>query len=342
MKYNFDEIIERRNTNAMNTDGFRSYIFHAGPEKTFAYKDEEFVRMWVADMEFATPPEICDAIKARVDKRIFGYSMVFDNGYYEALRRWCETRYDWSFPKEELVFSPGIIPALYQLAELLVEKDEKMLIVTPAYGYFQHTAEYNHIELVCSELHRDGGHFTIDFEDFAQKAARLAPCYFVTGNHEHRLEQEELKDFLSRLEQLGVTVLRNEAVTMGMGASSFRLLGVDCQQGRTDTVEKLMAGARPGQLQILLSHKPHYAENYARAGVDLVLCGHAHGGQFRLPVVGGLFAPGQGIVPKYTAGMYRLGEQTTMLVSRGLGNSSFPVRVGNPPQLCVVTLRHGE
>ena len=88
MKYNFDEIIERRNTNAMNTDGFRSYIFHAGPEKTFAYKDEEFVRMWVADMEFATPPEICDAIKARVDKRIFGYSMVFDNGYYEALRRW--------------------------------------------------------------------------------------------------------------------------------------------------------------------------------------------------------------------------------------------------------------
>lgn len=171
MKYNFDEIIERRNTNAMNTDGFRSYIFHAGPEKTFAYKDEEFVRMWVADMEFATPPEICDAIKARVDKRIFGYSMVFDNGYYKALRRWCETRYDWSFPKEELVFSPGIIPALYQLAELLVEKDEKMLIVTPAYGYFQHTAEYNHIALVCSELHRDGGHFTIDFEDFAQKAA---------------------------------------------------------------------------------------------------------------------------------------------------------------------------
>ena len=171
MKYNFDEIIERRNTNAMNTDGFRSYIFHAGPEKTFAYKDEEFVRMWVADMEFATPPEICDAIKARVDKRIFGYSMVFDNEYYEALRRWCETRYDWSFPKEELVFSPGIIPALYQLAELLVEKDEKMLIVTPAYGYFQHTAEYNHIALVCSELYRDSGHFTIDFEDFAQKAA---------------------------------------------------------------------------------------------------------------------------------------------------------------------------
>lgn len=177
--------------------------------------------------------------------------------------------------------------------------------------------------------------------DFAQKAAAIAPTYFVTGNHEHRLEQGALKTFLARLEALGVTVLRNEAVTLGMGASSFRLLGVDCQQGGTDTVQRLMADARPDQLQILLSHKPHYAENYARAGVDLVLSGHAHGGQFRLPAVGGLFAPGQGILPKYTAGMYRLGEQTTMLVSRGLGNSSFPLRVGNPPQLCVVTLRHG-
>ena len=66
MNYNFDEIIDRRHTNALNTDGFRGYIFHAGPEKVFAFKDEEFVRMWVADMEFATPPEICEAMKKRI------------------------------------------------------------------------------------------------------------------------------------------------------------------------------------------------------------------------------------------------------------------------------------
>ena len=77
MKYNFDEIIDRRNTNALNTDGFRGYIFHAGPEMKFPYADDEFVRMWVADMEFATPPEICEAIKKRVEKRIFGYSCIF-------------------------------------------------------------------------------------------------------------------------------------------------------------------------------------------------------------------------------------------------------------------------
>ena len=84
MQYNFDEIIDRRNTNALNTDGFRGYIFHAGPEKVFPFKDEEFVRMWVADMEFACCPAICDAIKERVDKRIFGYTLMFDDAYYKA------------------------------------------------------------------------------------------------------------------------------------------------------------------------------------------------------------------------------------------------------------------
>ena len=77
--FNFDEIIDRRNTNALNTDGFRGYIFHAGPEKVFPFKDEEFVRMWVADMEFACAPAIIDAIKERADKRIFGYTMMFDD-----------------------------------------------------------------------------------------------------------------------------------------------------------------------------------------------------------------------------------------------------------------------
>ena len=171
MKYNFDELIDRRNTNALNTDGFRGYIFHAGPEKVFPFKDEEFVRMWVADMEFATPPEIREAIKERVDKRIFGYTMVFDPAYYNALNSWCQTRYGWSFPKEELCFSPGIIPALYQLVEDLLEKDEKFLITTPSYGYFLHAAEYNNIQIECSDLIDDNGYFTIDFEDLEKKAA---------------------------------------------------------------------------------------------------------------------------------------------------------------------------
>lgn len=169
--YNFDEIIERQGTNALNTDGFRDYIFHAGPEKTFPYKDNEFVRMWVADMEFATPDVIRNAIKERVDKKIFGYSMVYSDDYYQAFSKWCKEKYDWEFPKEELCFSPGIIPALYQLIEDLVGKDEKMLVMTPGYGYFQHAAEYNKVELVRSPLIETDGYFTIDFEDLEKRAA---------------------------------------------------------------------------------------------------------------------------------------------------------------------------
>ena len=171
MTYNFDEIIERRNTNALNTDGFRGYIFHAGPEKQFPYRDEEFVRMWVADMEFACCPAICGAIKERVDKRIFGYTMMFDDAYYRAFSGWCEKRYGWTFPKEELCFSPGIIPALYQLVEDLIGEDETFVITTPSYGYFLHAAEYNNVPVLCSDLKREDGQFVIDFDDLEKKCS---------------------------------------------------------------------------------------------------------------------------------------------------------------------------
>lgn len=171
----------------------------------------------------------------------------------------------------------------------------------------------------------------------AARLARIAPCYYVTGNHEHRMSLEKQAAFYRRLEASGVRVLRNEAVCMGFG-EGFRLIGVDCNQGRTDTLSALMADRPSGELNILLSHKPHYAKYYERAGVDLVLAGHAHGGQWRLPGIGGLYAPGQGPLPRYTTGMYRLGK-TVMCVSRGLGNSSFPLRLENKPELVTVILR---
>ncbi len=170
--YNFDEIIERRGTNALNTDGFRGYIFHAGPEKVFPFKDEEFVRMWVADMEFAVAPEILQALHERVDRRIFGYTGVYDDGYYNAFSKWCLDHYGWSFPKEQLCITPGIIPALYQLAETLCTKDEKVLINTPAYGYFAHAAEYAGVDILTSDLKKMAdGTFELDFDDFERKCA---------------------------------------------------------------------------------------------------------------------------------------------------------------------------
>ena len=169
--YNFDEIIDRRHTNAMNTDGFREYIFHADETMTFPYKDEEFIRMWVADMEFATPEVVIDAIRQRLDKRIFGYSRVFEPGYYEAFSRWCQRRYGWSFPKKELVMSNGIIPALYELVEYITKADEKVLFLTPSYAYFKYAADFNHRECVCSDLINEDGRYTINWADLEAKAA---------------------------------------------------------------------------------------------------------------------------------------------------------------------------
>ena len=150
MQYNFDEIIDRRNTNALNTDGFRGYIFHAGPEKVFPFKDEEFTRMWVADM--LSP----------------GHGKPFAK---EELGGWCEKRYGWSFKQEELCFSPGIIPALYQLVEDLIGEGETFVITTPSYGYFLHAAEYNNVPVLCSDLINTEDGWTIDFDDLEKKCA---------------------------------------------------------------------------------------------------------------------------------------------------------------------------
>ena len=185
MKYNFDEIIDRKGTNSMNIDGFRQYIFHDDGTMKFPYKDEEFIRMWVADMEFSTPPEIIEAMKQRLDKKIFGYTKVFDPKFYEAFKNWTEKKYGWSCEKKDLVTSPGIIPALYELTDYICKPDEKVLILTPSYSFFKHAVDYNHLELVCSDLINEDGYYTIDFDDFDKKAKdeKVKLCIFCNPHN---------------------------------------------------------------------------------------------------------------------------------------------------------------
>jgi cystathionine beta-lyase len=184
MPYNFDEIIDRTGTNAMNTDGFRDYLFQ-GADLTFPYADDEFIRMWVADMEFASPPEVIQAVKARLDKRIFGYTKVFDPKYYEALAHWTQKHYDWTFQKEHLVTSNGIVPALYDLVDYLCQPDDKVLIVTPSYAFFKHAVDYHHRELVTSDLANQAGYYTINFDDLEAKAKdeKVSLCIFCNPHN---------------------------------------------------------------------------------------------------------------------------------------------------------------
>lgn len=214
MVYNFDEIIDRKNTNAMNVEGFRSYIFHAGPEATFAFKDDEFVRMWVADMEFAVAPAIRDAIKERLDKQILGYTGVFDSAYYPAFQTWCQKMYGWSFPKEELLYSPGVVPAIIQLVETLVGADEKVITHVPAYSQFKKATDYNHVELVCDPLKKEDGRYVFDFDSFAQKAADPKVKLVILCNPHNPTgrvwTEEELKRFAEIVEANDLWLVSDE------------------------------------------------------------------------------------------------------------------------------------
>ncbi|QIB69521.1 putative C-S lyase [Aminipila butyrica] len=214
MQYNFDEIIDRKNTRSQNVEGFRSYLFRDYPEVDFPFADDEFIRMWVADMEFAVAPEICQAIKERVDQRIFGYTKIYDSEYYKALDSWCKRLYDWSFPQEELTFSQGIIPALYELVADTVAPEEKVLITTPAYGFFKHAAEFNGRELVCSGLKREGDNFTIDFEDLEKKASDSKVRLLIWCNPHNPTgrvwTEEELKKVAGIVERYDLWVISDE------------------------------------------------------------------------------------------------------------------------------------
>lgn len=177
--------------------------------------------------------------------------------------------------------------------------------------------------------------------ELARGTAALAPTYYVTGNHETSLPRKTLEQIENGLEAEGVVLLDNRTEELSLpGGGTMVLTGLSDDNLGDGTLERLNASWPEDAVTVLLAHEPQYIENYAASGVDLAFCGHAHGGQIRLPLVGGLFAPGQGFLPKYTAGIYQLGE-TQMVVSRGIGGSLFPQRVWNRPEVVAVTLKRG-
>ena len=180
---------------------------------------------------------------------------------------------------------------------------------------------------------------------FAQKAINIAPVYYVNGNHESRVlgEYEKLKQGLI---DAGVTILENSSADITIGDEAITLIGINDPTFRMDIVDDTMEQNIAHQLvnvipdndnyKLLLAHRPEYFDVYA-GNVDLVLSGHAHGGQFRIPFIGGLVAPGQGFFPEYYEGSH-IKENTEMIVSRGIGNSIIPFRINNKPEIIVAEL----
>lgn len=174
--------------------------------------------------------------------------------------------------------------------------------------------------------------------------AKSFPVYFVSGNHEEALEKNELTKLKNSLKDSGIVILDNEWEKIDKERESILIIGLrDAVETRWDEYSVILrecivdANVGIDPFTVVLAHRPEFIEEYAKSGVDLVLSGHTHGGQIKIPFIGGIYAPNQGFFPKYLEGEYKV-KDTHMIISRGLGASVFPIRVWNPPEITVIDL----
>lgn len=184
--------------------------------------------------------------------------------------------------------------------------------------------------------------------DFVINAQMIAPVYYVNGNHESRLSI--YKKFEKNLIDAGVIILNNNLTEIKKNNETIKITGIsdpdfclsDNKKNATDSLLSHLQSLEPHNgFNILLTHRPEFFDIYVKNKYNLVFAGHAHGGQFRIPFIGGIYAPGQGFFPKYDSGLY-LKNDTSMIVSRGLGNSLFPFRINNRPEITVAKLNKTE
>jgi predicted MPP superfamily phosphohydrolase len=178
--------------------------------------------------------------------------------------------------------------------------------------------------------------------------AGLAPCYYVAGNHDYWSGQiDEIKRAVA---SYGMTVLEGQTVSAFLKGQQFNISGLDDPviaptregEGRAAAYRRALeafANLDTEKYNILVAHRPEFIEDYRRLGLDLVLSGHAHGGQVRIPfLLNGLYAPNQGFFPKYAGGLYDVGG-TKLLVSRGLSYNPALPRVFNPPEVVLLEIQ---
>ncbi len=190
---------------------------------------------------------------------------------------------------------------------------------------------------------------------FLQAVAAKYPCYYVTGNHEYWRGEPAFMAKMQILADYGVKRLSGASEEFIIDGQTITICGVDdpdlyraAENARKSDglaeFERQLAVAAPNpddnhNYTILLAHRPEYFKLYAGLGFDLALCGHAHGGQWRLPgLINGVYAPNQGFLPKYAGGVYQQAN-TNMIVSRGLARESTRIpRIFNRPELVIIDL----
>ena len=188
MNYNFDEIISRENTNSLKY-GTSRLNEPALPD--------DYIPLWIADMDFACPPEVIEAMHKRLDDRILGYSDIIDEKYFDILKSWMSRRHGWEIRRENLFISSGVVPAVSNLIQILSDEGDRILITTPSYNPFHDCILHNGRVPVYSPLVKKGARYEMDFQDLERKIEEQNVKVFIFCNPHNPTgrvwEEEELR-----------------------------------------------------------------------------------------------------------------------------------------------------
>lgn len=182
-----------------------------------------------------------------------------------------------------------------------------------------------------------------DVLDFLTQCTQIAPCFYVIGNHEYCVD--DMEGMLKQISDCGVVVLDNQIASITKGSSSIYITGICDPAFASEQAARLKLQSDLAKVQpqdgynIMLFHRANMLDLLPESGYDLILSGHLHGGQIRLPIIGGLIAPNGQWMPDYSAGKYNLNQNTTAIVSRGLANHIPVPRIFNRYQLIFITLK---
>lgn len=185
------------------------------------------------------------------------------------------------------------------------------------------------------------------FLELAEALGKKYKVYYIVGNHEQRLKQQDLKFILNKLMKFGIEILDDKKVTIKRDKALINIYGINIPlsfyriRHRPTNIDEIINSklrrCNSEEYNILLAHNPLYFDKYARHSVNLVLSGHVHGGMIRVPFIGGLLSPERTFFPKYCSGVYKINHKK-LVVSRGIGHSKPLFRILNMPEILSITL----
>ena len=201
MKYNFDEVIDRRDTNAVKLERCKAL-----------FGTEDVLPLWVADMDFRTPDFIIDAIQKRLEHPILGYTMP-SKSFYSASISWIKEHHDWNIQRDWFGFLPGIVPGLSFAVQSLTKPGDEIIVQPPVYYPFFHVIEKNHRVLVQNQLKEENGKFVMDFDDLEKKFTSKTKLFILCNPHNpggRVWTIDELRRFTAICEKHQVTIVSDE------------------------------------------------------------------------------------------------------------------------------------